>query len=216
MVRYWSGRFDGSERRLILLAALVLLPIFFLPVLPIWEMKLWAPQYREGLTLTIYTNGIRGDVDKINTLNHYVGMKAITSNDFREFGFMPQLLTAFGVMALLAALSGRRWLAFLGWFAFTAFAALMFTDYVRWLWRYGHELDPRAAITMNQFMPPVIGFQKMANFRVLSIPGPGTVLLGAAWLLGPLVLWLERRASRAAARRGPAPVSDPIASASGL
>jgi copper chaperone NosL len=203
MVEYWMGRFGGTERRMILLAALVLLPILFLPVLPIWQMRLWAPQYREGLTLTIYTNTIRGDIDKINTLNHYVGMKAITANDYREFSYLPQLLTGFGVMALLAAWTGWRWLALLGWLGFTGFAGYMFNDYIQWLWRYGHELDPRAAITLEQFMPPVLGFQKMANFRVLSLPGPGTLLLGAAWLLGPIVLVLERRAQRP--RREPAP-----------
>jgi copper chaperone NosL len=200
MGEYWAGRFAGPERRWILVAAAVLLPVFFLPVLPIWQMKLWAPQYREGLTLTIYADTIRGDVDKINTLNHYVGMKAITAQDFDEFRYMPQLLTGFGFMALLAAWTGRRWLAGLGWLGFTAFAVVMFADYVQWLWSYGHDLDPRAAITLEQFMPPAIGFQKMANFKVLSLPGPGTLLLGAAWLLGPAILFLERRAAR-----GPAP-----------
>src|SRR5512144_711404 len=148
---YWMGTFGGTQRRLILLAALVLLPVFFLHVLPVWQMKLWAPQYREGLTLTIYSNTIRGDVDKINTLNHYVGMKPITADDFKEFHYMPQLLTGFGLLALLAAWTGRRWLALVGWLGFTGFAVVMFADYVRWLWQYGHDLDPRAAITMKQF-----------------------------------------------------------------
>jgi copper chaperone NosL len=215
MVQYWMGRFGGTERRLILLAAAVLLPVFFLPVLPIWQMRMWAPQYREGLTLTIYSNTIKGDVDKVNTLNHYVGMKAITANDFREFNYMPQLLTGFGLMALLAALTGWRWFALIGWLGFTGFAAYMFTDYIQWLWRYGHELDPRAAITLEAFMPPVIGFQKMANFKVLSLPGPGTLLLTAAWLLGPVALWLERRASRSVAPPGPARSETPRAAASG-
>jgi copper chaperone NosL len=209
MVSYWLGRFGGTERRLILLAALVLLPVFFLPVLPIWQMRLHAPQYPEGLTLTIYTNAIRGDVDKVNTLNHYVGMKAITTHDFREFSYLPLLLTGFGVMALLAALTGWRWLALAGWLGFTAFAGFMFNDYVQWLWRYGHHLDPRAAITLEAFMPPVIGFKKMANFHVLSLPGPGTLLLGVAWLLGPVALWLERRAERRAVPANRAPGSAP-------
>ena len=198
MLKYLTGSFQTRERRLILMAALVLLPVFFLPVLPIWHMRMVAPQYREGLMLHIYTNSIQGDVAKINTLNHYVGMKAITADDFKEFTYMPQLLTFFGVMALVAALTGRRWVAMIGWLGFTAFAAVMFGDYVRWLYSYGHDLDPRAAITLGPFLPPVIGYQRMANFHVWSFPGVGTWLLGFAWLLAPVVVLLERRAGAAA------------------
>ncbi len=201
MTGYLTGRFTRQDRMLVALAALVLLPVFFLPVLPIWTMKMRAPQYPEGLTLTIYTNTIRGDVDKINTLNHYVGMHAITPQDFKEFSYMPQLLTFFGVMALVAALLNRRWIAIVGWVAFTGFAVVMFKDYMDWLWRYGHELDPRAAIRLEAFMPPVIGYSKMANFHVWSIPGPGTLLLGVAWILGPLVVLHEWWTTRTAARK---------------
>jgi nitrous oxidase accessory protein len=190
------GSFRGSERRWIVVAALVLLPVFFLPVLPVWTMKLWAPQYPEGLQLTIYAHTIKGDLQKINTLNHYVGMHQIRPDDFDEFRYMPQLLTFFGFMALLAALVNRRWLAVLGWLAFTGFAVYMFRDYANWLWSYGHDLDPRAAIKLDAFTPPLIGYKKMANFKVWSLPGPGTILLGFAWLLGPAVLLMERRAAR--------------------
>jgi copper chaperone NosL len=198
---YLSGKFRPSERGLILFAAVVLLPVFFLPVLPIWHMHLRAPQYPEGMNLAIYTNTIRGDVDKVNTLNHYVGMHAITATDFSEFRYMPQLLTAFGVLALLAGLSGRRWLAVLGWGLFTAFAGYMFRDYVLWLYRYGHDLDPRAAIKLQAFTPPVIGFKQMANFKVWSYPGLGTWLLGIAWALGPIALLAERQGRRRAVVR---------------
>jgi copper chaperone NosL len=189
---YLSEKFRPSERGLILFAAVVLLPVFFLPVLPIWHMHLRAPQYPEGLNLSIYTNTIRGDVDKINMLNHYVGMHAITATDFREFSYMPQLLTGFGVLALLAGLTGRRWLALLGWLGFTAFAVYMFRDYVLWLYHYGHDLDPRAAIKLQVFTPPVIGFKQMANFKVWSYPGLGTWCLGVAWALGPVAVLAER------------------------
>ena len=189
------------ERRFVVLAALVLLPVFFLPVLPIWTMKLWAPQYREGLTLTIYTNTIRGNLDTINRLNHYVGMHDISADQFREFSYLPQALSLFGLFALIAALVNRRWFAILGWLGFTGFAIYMFWDFGSWLWHYGHDLDPRAALKLPAFTPPVIGFEQMANFKVLSLPGSGTVLLGIAWLLGPLTLWLERR-DAGARRRG--------------
>jgi copper chaperone NosL len=201
-VHYLTDRFGATERRMIWLAAFVLLPVFFFPVLPIWTMKMWAPQYREGLTLTIYTNTIRGDLQNINTLNHYVGMHAITPDDFKEFRYLPQALTFFGLMALIAGLVNRRWVAFLGWLAFTGFAVYMFSDYAKWLWSYGHDLNPRAAIKLPQFTPPLIGYSRMANFKVLSLPGPGTLLLGVAWLLGPLAILLEmREASRGRRRR---------------
>jgi len=189
---YLDGKFRGSERLWIVVAALVLLPVFFLPVLPVWTMRLWAPQYPEGLQLTIYANTIQGDLQKIN---------------------LPQLLTGFGLIALLAALVNRRWLAILGWIGFSAFALYMFRDYAQWLWHYGHDLDPRAAIKLDAFTPPLIGYKRMANFRVWSLPGPGTLLLGMAWLLGPIVLWLEHRASRRgaaaidAAKSGAAPAA---------
>ena len=82
---------------------------------------------------------------------------------------------------------------------FTGFAVVMFADYARWLHSYGHDLDPRAAIKLPAFTPPLIGYAKMANFKVLSLPGLGSVLLGVAWALGPVIYWLERRASRSAA-----------------
>lgn len=204
-MHYLTDRFRPTERRLIWVAALVLLPVFFFPVLPIWTMKMWAPQYREGLSLMIYTNTIKGDLQNINTLNHYVGMHAITPDDFKEFHYLPQALTFFGVMALIGALINRRWVAFLGWLAFTGFAVYMFSDYAKWLWHYGHDLDPRAAIKLPTFTPPLIGYSKMANFKVLSLPGAGTVLLGLAWLMGPLAIWLEvRAASRGAPGRAAA------------
>jgi copper chaperone NosL len=198
-----NPRFAPHQRRLILLAALVLLPVFFFPVLPIWMMKLYAPQYREGLTLVIYTNTIKGDLQNINTLNHYVGMRAIHADDFKEFEYLPQALSAFGVLALLAALVNRRWLAIAGWLVFTTFSAYMFIDYAQWLWKYGNELDPRAALKIPAFAPPLIGYKQMANFKVWSLPGPGTLLLGVAWALGPIILLLERRAARRAARVAP-------------
>ena len=204
MGTWLTGRFDPRQRRLIAFAALLLVPVFFLPILPIWTMKLWAPQYREGLELVIYTNTIRGDLQNINTLNHYVGMKKITPDDFKEFGYLPLALTLFGTLALLAALVNRRWLAILGWVVFTGFSAYMFSDYARWLWHYGHDLDPRAALKLPTFTPPLIGWARMANFRVLSIPAVGTVLLGIAWAIGPFVVWWDWRSRRTATTVTPA------------
>src|SRR5262249_16067166 len=45
--------------------------------LPYWTMKLAAPQYPRGLSLAIYPDRIAGDVDEIDGLNHYIGMRKI-------------------------------------------------------------------------------------------------------------------------------------------
>ena len=208
MNRFWSEPLNPAHRRLIFIAAIVLIPVMFVPALPVWRMIMHAPQYPEGLNLVIYPNTIRGDVDKVNTLNHYVGMHQIKADDFKEFIYLPLSLTLFGIMALMAALANRRDVALIGWLAFTLFAAVMFKDFADWLYRYGHDLDPRAAITLPAFSPPLIGFKQMANFKVWSLPGAGSILLGVAWLLGPFVALLDllaRRSERTrAAARGAA------------
>jgi copper chaperone NosL len=195
---FWSEPLVPWHRRLIFIAAIVLLPVLFVPALPVWKLSLHAPQYPEGLQIVIYPNTIKGDLDKVNTLNHYVGMHAISPNDFKEFAYLPLSLTLFGLMALMAALANRRDVALIGWLAFTLFAAVMFKDYANWLYHYGHDLDPRAALKLPAFTPPLIGFKKMANFRVWSLPAAGSWLLGVAWLLGPVVALLDLAARRKA------------------
>jgi copper chaperone NosL len=199
--RFWSEPLNPAHRRLIFIAAIVLIPVMFVPALPVWRMIMHAPQYPEGLNLVIYPNTIKGDVDKVNTLNHYVGMHQIKADDFKEFIYLPLSLTLFGIMALMAALANRRDVALIGWLAFTLFAAVMFKDFAGWLYRYGHDLDPRAAITLPAFSPPLIGFKQMANFKVWSLPGSGSILLGVAWLLGPFVALLDLLARRSARTR---------------
>jgi len=63
--RFWSEPLNPAHRRLIFVAALVLIPVMFVPALPVWRMIMHAPQYPEGLNLVIYPNTIKGDVDKV-------------------------------------------------------------------------------------------------------------------------------------------------------
>ena len=46
-------------------------------------------QYPEGLEMKIWLYKITGDVDKINGLNHYIGMKLIHEDEFPEFKMIP-------------------------------------------------------------------------------------------------------------------------------
>src|SRR5262245_59091398 len=63
-----------ASRLLLLVAAAALLVS---QRYPFWNMKLAAPQYPRGLFLAVYPDHIAGDVDEIDGLNHYIGMRKI-------------------------------------------------------------------------------------------------------------------------------------------
>ncbi|HEX9765855.1 MAG TPA: hypothetical protein VGA36_03765, partial [Nitriliruptorales bacterium] len=50
-------------------------------VLPLWQATLVAPQYPGGLHLVAYGDGVEGDINEIDNLNHYVGMRALHPED---------------------------------------------------------------------------------------------------------------------------------------
>lgn len=200
---YFTGRLPGWQRAAVGLVGLALLPVMFLPVLPLWRIFLVAPQYREGLRMMIFTNDLQGDLDRINILNHYIGMQHIDPGTFPEFGYMPWALSVFGGIAILAALVGRRWLAFLGWAGFAVFGTIMMLHFKAWLTEFGTNLDPKAALDFGAFTPPLLGTAHRGNFTVQSLPHIGGIILFVAGILAPVLvvadLWRLRRAG---VRRG--------------
>src|SRR5512138_1529977 len=93
-------------------AALLLLFVF-----PLWHIGLEAPQYPEGLGLHIYVNNVRGvqpnDLQNINGLNHYVGMREITPAAIPELKYMPWVVVVLALVGMLAAVLGRRLLLYI-------------------------------------------------------------------------------------------------------
>lgn len=204
--RYLTGQMSRWQRLVVALVGLALLPVMFVPILPLWRITLIAPQYREGLVMQIYVNDLRGDLQSINILNHYIGMKEIRPESFPEFGYLPWMITVFGGIALLAALVGRRWLAFLGWLGFAAFGATMMFHFASWLTDYGQNLDPKAALKIGAFSPPLLGTNTLGNFTAHSYPAAGALILTVAGLLGPLIVFMDALALRKRARRSAAAV----------
>jgi len=86
-----------------------LVAVFFLPV---WRIDLFAPQYPEGLTMNIWINGLTGQVDIINGLNHYIGMKHITEAMFPEFVYLPYVVGFFMLLGMIISISGSRKILF--------------------------------------------------------------------------------------------------------
>lgn len=167
-------------------------------VLPIWRIGLVAPQYQEGLSLRIYTYqlvaGNNGqDLNEINNLNHYIGMKPLAEADFIEMRWVPFAIGFFVLLALRAAAIGtmRSLIDLLALFLY--FTAFSFGSFFYRLYTYGHQLDPRAPVTIQPFTPVMIGCQKIANFVQSSWPEIGTLFLGLFPVLVVAAMWLSRK-----------------------
>lgn len=175
-------------------AALLLAALY---VLPIWSIELEAPQYPEGIGLDIYINTIQGkqpqDLQNINGLNHYIGMKPIQPNSIPELKFMPPIIGFLMVTGLVVALWGsRRWV--LIWLLlFIALAIVGLVDFYLWEYDYGHNLNPNAAIKVPgmNYQPPLIGSKKLLNFNAISLPHTGFFFALASMGLASLVWWRE-------------------------
>ena len=193
-----------TSRLVVALASLLLLAVY---VTPLWRIELVAPQYPEGLGLRIWVNQITGlkpnDLNSINGLNHYIGMRAIEPAAIPELRFMPQLLAAAVAAGLVVALIGRRWLLY-SWAAlFTLGAAVGLGDFWKWGYEYGHQLDPHAAIKVPgmSYQPPIIGSKQLLNFHATSWPDVGgwIAIAALAFVLGAALL--EWRRARVAGSR---------------
>jgi len=186
-------KLSGLTRILLLVAAAGLVFVLFTPM---WRIELSAPQYPEGLNLQINANGLSGNVDIINGLNHYIGMKTLHNEDFMEFTILPYLIIFFALLFVLAAVINKRKFLNLSFILFVAFGILAMYDFWRWEYNYGHNLNPNAAIIVPgmAYQPPLIGFKQLLNFGAYSVPDTGGWLfVGAGVLLMFCVLFEWRR-----------------------
>ncbi len=196
-----------SSRIMLALSALALLAGFFLPL---WSITLEAPQYPEGIGLLIRVNTITGvkphDLDNINKLNHYIGMKRIEPDAIPELDFMPWILGILMIAGLVAAGFGRRWMLF-GWLSLLAALGVAgMVDFWLWGYDYGHNLDPTAAIKVPGmvYQPPLIGSKALLNFVAHSWPALGGIIVIGAGLVSALAGWREVREGRGG-NRPPSP-----------
>ena len=168
-----------TSRILVAFASGALIAVFFLPA---WRIDLFAPQYPEGLTMNIWINGLTGQVDIINGLNHYIGMKPITVDMFPEFKFLPYVVGFYMLLGMIVAITGKRKFL-LTYLALTVIGgALAMYDFYQWGYKYGHNLDPTAPIQVKglSYQPPLIGHKRLLNFDAYSFPDVGGWIVIAA------------------------------------
>ena len=204
--RYLDLPLEIGPRGLLVLAALLLIPTY---LLPLWNLTMFAPQYPEGLRLGIYSYKLEGgnsgqDVKEINVLNHYIGMKDLVAEDFTEFKWMPFVIGALGLLLLRTAVMGRFGTLVDMSVVFGYFGAFSLWSFGYKLYHYGHDLAPTAAVKVDPFMPPLFGHKKLANFDVYSYPAGASYALLAVGLAlaGALYLaWREGHSDLAAEAR---------------
>ncbi|MEJ7693099.1 nitrous oxide reductase accessory protein NosL [Daejeonella sp.] len=183
-----NSKVSNSTRLVLVICGLGLLIVLFTPI---WRIDLTAPQYPEGLYLLIYANKLAGNVDIINGLNHYIGMKTLHTDDFAEFKVLPAIIIFFSILFVSSAILARRKLMFILFGLFVTFGILAMVDFWRWEYDYGHNLDPNAAIIVPgmAYQPPLIGYKQLLNFGAYSIPGlGGWIFIGVGAVLLILVI----------------------------
>lgn len=181
-----------AARLLLVLSVIPLVASFFFPL---WRIDLHAPQYPDGLWLEIYSYTIKGGdegqhLQEINTLNHYIGMAAIDRAALSDLDWLPFALGAITLLTLrVAAIGNVR--ALIDVLVLTLYAGgFGMARFAYKLWFFGHNLDPRAPVTVDPFMPPLLGSKQIANFTSTSLPQLGTFMVGIfVATVGAVLLW---------------------------
>ena len=166
--------------------------------LPLWRIRLIAPQYQEGLTLEMYSHKIAAgnggqDLAEINTLNHYIGMKPIQQADFLEMRWMPFVFGLIILLILRSIVFGEMSNVVDLFAVYVYFGLFSIGSFWYRLYQYGHELDPHAPMHIKPFTPLLIGVKQIANFRQYSFPLAGAYLLCGSVLLILLAGWWSRK-----------------------
>ncbi|HET6990908.1 MAG TPA: hypothetical protein VFJ43_06265, partial [Bacteroidia bacterium] len=176
-------------RILTVVAALSMITAIYLPI---WRIDLAAPQYPEGLYMNIWADKLGGNIDIINGLNHYIGMKTLHANEFVEFTILPYIIWSFVFLGILTAVLNRRKIFNVYFTLFLLFAVTAMVDFYRWEYNYGHNLNPEAPIQVpgQAYQPPLIGYKQLLNFGAYSIPDKGgwMIVASGVLLLGGLVV----------------------------
>lgn len=180
------------SRVVIAITSLAIIASYFVPV---WRIDLFAPQYPEGLVMKIWLKNLTGDVDIINGLNHYIGMKKISVEMFPEFSYLIYLVAAFIIYGLVIAFTGSRKILFSYLVVSVIGGILALYDFYQWGYDYGHNLNPDAPIKVPGmgYQPPVIGHKKLLNFDAYSMPDVGGYIIIGVVVIAAIIWFIAKR-----------------------
>ncbi len=172
-------------------AFLLFISIFF----PYWKLVLYAPQYPDGLRVTIYVNRVEGDVREIDILNHYIGMKSLEQAAKLERSISIIAVTCITLLVFTAIYIHNQYAAFFS-FPGIVYPIVFLADLYFWLRYYGTNLDPNAPLAgaVKPFIPPLIGEGKIGQFRTVATWEVGLILAFIASLSIIIGLYFHRKA----------------------
>ncbi len=166
-----------------ILLVLLIVPLMASFLAPLWNIRMVAPQYPEGLEIDIYSYRIEGghdgnDIGEINTLNHYIGMSPIDGVLLSDLNWIPFAIGLMGILLLrVAAIGNMRALIDLA-VIYGFLSCFLLFRFVYHLYNLGSSLDPTAPMNVDPFMPAVLGTKQIANFTVTSMPRAASVAVG--------------------------------------
>jgi hypothetical protein len=175
-----------------LLAALLLIASIFLTY---WKMTLQAPQYPKGLSIQAYIYKLTGDVNEIDGLNHYIGMRPLGEAAQLERSLSIAAVTVLSLLIVAAIFIHTKYVVLL------ALPALFYPffflgDMYYWLRNFGLNLDPTAPLssTIKPFVPQILGVGKLAQFVTIAQVQIGFYLALLASICILIGLYFHRRA----------------------
>lgn len=170
---------------------LLLISIF----LPYWELKLLAPQYPQGLVMQTFVNRVTGDVDEIDGLNHYIGMRPLKEAAEFERSLSIIMIAAIVLLVLGSIYTHSPFALFLAVPAIF-YPFIFLGDLYFWMHQFGTNLDPRAPLSssIKPFVPPLIGEGFVGQFKTIASWEIGLILSFIASALIIVGLYFHRKA----------------------
>lgn len=170
--------------------------ILFLSIfMPYWKLTLMAPQYPEGLKMETYINRVSGDVDEIDGLNHYIGMRSL-----KEAAELERSLSIVMIFAIVLLVIGSIYTHSPFALIFTIPAILypfiFLGDLYFWMHNFGMNLNPHAPLSnaVKPFVPPLLGEGFVGQFKTIASWEIGLIMSFASSVLIIIGLYFHRMA----------------------
>jgi hypothetical protein len=165
--------------------------------LPLWQMRLEAPQYRdeEALRVAVYPGKYGGDMREISVLDQYIGVHVPAT--LPQFKWLPFALMAAAALGFVAVLLKRsvKAPALIGVAGALTTALVIAAVQAQFqIHDIGHKRDHKTILVgIHDFTPPFLGTSKIAQFTVSSKFGSGAWLIGSALVLQLAAAWVCRK-----------------------